>query len=84
MAKVSSISLLFAFLLFSAVSVNVVASQGEAAAGGRCQVVLRASGCDLPTCRQQCYQQLHGDGQCVAAPGGGLNPPYKCVCFYNC
>uniref|UniRef100_A0A7N0RFM3 Uncharacterized protein n=1 Tax=Kalanchoe fedtschenkoi TaxID=63787 RepID=A0A7N0RFM3_KALFE len=43
-----------------------------------------ALGCDLATCRQQCYQQLHGDGQCVAAPGGGLNPPYKCVCFYNC
>uniref|UniRef100_A0A7N0RHG6 Uncharacterized protein n=1 Tax=Kalanchoe fedtschenkoi TaxID=63787 RepID=A0A7N0RHG6_KALFE len=83
MAKVSSISLLFAFLLFSAVSLNVAVSQGEAAAGRRCQVVLRQSGCDLATCRRQCYQQYNGNGQCVAA-SGGLNPTYKCVCFYSC
>ncbi|KAK8954934.1 hypothetical protein KSP39_PZI002564 [Platanthera zijinensis] len=47
----------------------------------RCSAVLNAGGCYLPSCREECFKEYNGFGNCIANAAG---TSYKCLCFYNC
>jgi S locus-related glycoprotein 1 binding pollen coat protein (SLR1-BP) len=52
-------------------------------AAQRCTLTLSPSGCNLSTCRRQCYEshgQQNGFGSCIE----GKPQVYACVCAYDC
>jgi S locus-related glycoprotein 1 binding pollen coat protein (SLR1-BP) len=49
----------------------------------RCIATLSSSGCDLSTCRRQCYEsygQQNGFGSYIE----GKSQVYACICSYDC
>ncbi|KAK1281205.1 hypothetical protein QJS04_geneDACA004963 [Acorus gramineus] len=75
MGKLSNVHVFLLVLL-----VISSAEMVRVADGARCQKVLSSGNCNLSSCRQQCLQQLNGNGVCVA--DAQFN--YSCSCVYNC
>lgn len=46
-----------------------------------CRVILNKNGCNLPACRQKCYNSYKGFGTCSS---DGAFGKYACSCFYKC
>ncbi|CAL0320134.1 unnamed protein product [Lupinus luteus] len=75
MAKLTSMQIFTLFLLLAGIfKTSEVVAQPK-----RCQIVLNASSCNLPTCRQDCSTKYQGNGVCIGGPMF-----YKCLCVYNC
>ncbi|KAG8367958.1 hypothetical protein BUALT_Bualt16G0126800 [Buddleja alternifolia] len=62
-------------------SVALAVYVNEVDAQKRCIVVLDPKGCQLSTCKEQCYKSYSGNGICTS---GGAFGKYICSCFYNC
>ncbi|PIN20156.1 hypothetical protein CDL12_07172 [Handroanthus impetiginosus] len=52
----------------------------EVDAQKRCSIILNKNGCQLSTCREQCFKSYNGFGSCTPISFGS----YICSCFYNC
>ncbi|KAE9620731.1 hypothetical protein Lal_00019676 [Lupinus albus] len=76
MAKLTSMHIFALFLLLA----GIFMTSEVVAEPKRCQIVLNPSGCDLPTCRKECYTKYQGNGECIS----GEPKFYKCICVYNC
>ncbi|KAF3322992.1 defensin-like protein 165 [Carex littledalei] len=77
----AKLSIALVLVLLVAASVETMILKVDAAK--RCQVVFSSSGCDLSSCRKQCYQShgsQNGYGNCVE----GKPQVYACVCYYDC
>ncbi|KAG0466732.1 hypothetical protein HPP92_018312 [Vanilla planifolia] len=79
MAKVSVIPI-FLLLLLAFASVGMMAPAVETQQR-RCSVYLSRSGCKLFACREQCFKQLNGNGNCIA---NWDMTDYACFCAYDC
>ncbi|KAJ8628438.1 hypothetical protein MRB53_021745 [Persea americana] len=78
MAKFSYASYLFLVLLvFSTVEAK---RELESDGAKRCGITLDPNGCNLSTCKEQCFKEYNGNGECSSNNTGKFN----CVCFYNC
>ncbi len=67
---------LLELVIIFAFAVMVPEAQGQ----NRCFVVLNPNGCDLETCKKECFQQYNGNGVCEMSGFG----KYRCGCAYNC
>ncbi|CDP10666.1 unnamed protein product [Coffea canephora] len=73
------------FLCFLAVAAILVSS-GKITIGEkhgireRCMEVMEVNGCNLSSCKQQCWEVKNGNGVCLAKVREG----YQCVCFFDC
>ncbi|KAJ4977966.1 hypothetical protein NE237_008746 [Protea cynaroides] len=59
-----------------------VASMVLKADAQSCKKILDCNGCELSTCRQECYKKYTGIGYCQENDLDPLHPKFRCVCIY--
>lgn len=72
----------FMLILLSFFAVAVMVPEAHAGPA-LCRTILNSNGCDLNHCREQCFEQFNGTGECNEKTGG-LNPTFYCDCLHAC
>ncbi|CAL0302606.1 unnamed protein product [Lupinus luteus] len=77
MTKLTSVQIFTVFLLLT----GIFMTSEVVAIPKTCHIVLYPRGCDLQTCRLDCYTKFEGKGDCIITGEPKFN---KCICAYYC